>query len=60
MNGRLEQSFLLIRRLFFYARTGQDGVCGGLGIVTGGRAPESSCAVLQICSVLFQPTEIVR
>lgn len=54
----LEQKFLLSGRLFFYAFTGRDRGSGGLGVITGRRVAERSCAGLQIVPVLFQAPEI--
>ena len=60
MDSRLEQEFLLIGRLFFYALASRDRGDGGRGIVPGRRTAQGCRAGLQIFPVLFKTAKINR
>ena len=59
MDSRLEQKFLLIGRLFFYARAGRDRGDGGRGVIPGRRTAKGRGAGLQVVALFFQAPEII-
>ena len=59
IDSRLEQNFLLIGRLFFYAFAGRDRGDGGRGIIPGRRAAQVGCAGLQVVAFLFQAAKVI-